>query len=195
MQSCATVIVPFDDRVIFVSLLDCAEFSSRPSEVAQTLNAISGIQFLVSGRWLSETWLLGAICVRGRPGVGQGRLGSFMQFGCRLIGDMSHVRFFLCRRLEQRPSRRRFPLVSEALITISGSVVTRKLCCAPSGGKRTNSAVGWLQIRFKRFHNGNHVNPRLAFNLRFIGRHMCSFPHQSVIVTPAELPRTPGLPL
>jgi hypothetical protein len=69
MQSCATVIVPFDDRVIFVSLLDCAEFSSRPSEVAQTLNAISGIQFLVGGRGLGETWLLGAICVRGRPRV------------------------------------------------------------------------------------------------------------------------------
>jgi len=69
MQSCATVIVPFDDRVIFVSLLDCAEFSGRPSEVAQTLNAISGIEFLVSGRRLGEAWLLGAIGVRGRPGV------------------------------------------------------------------------------------------------------------------------------
>jgi len=69
MQSCATVIVPFDDRVIFVSLLDCAEFSSRPSEVAQTLNAIPGIQFLVSGRWLGEAGLFGAIGVRGRPAV------------------------------------------------------------------------------------------------------------------------------
>ncbi|HEX9111046.1 MAG TPA: hypothetical protein VF845_06170 [Terriglobales bacterium] len=69
VQSCATVIIPFDDRVIFVSLLNCAEFPSRLSEVAQTLDAISGIQFLIGGRGFGEAWLLGAICVRGRPGV------------------------------------------------------------------------------------------------------------------------------
>jgi hypothetical protein len=49
VESLASVIVPFDDGVIFVSLLNCAEFSSRLSEVAQTLDAISGIQFLVAG--------------------------------------------------------------------------------------------------------------------------------------------------
>ena len=37
MESHTTVIIPFDDRVIFVGLLNCAEFSSRLSEVAQTL--------------------------------------------------------------------------------------------------------------------------------------------------------------
>jgi len=58
MESHTTVIVPFDDRVIFVRLLNCAEFSSRLSEVAQTLDAISGIQFLVGGSGLGEWWSL-----------------------------------------------------------------------------------------------------------------------------------------
>jgi hypothetical protein len=56
-----TVIIPLDDRVIFVGLLNCAEFSSRLSEVAQTLDAISRTQFLVGGRRLGERWSLGAV--------------------------------------------------------------------------------------------------------------------------------------
>jgi hypothetical protein len=54
-------IIPFDDRVIFVSLLNCAEFPSRLSEVAQTLNAIFGLQVLDVWRWLGEAWLLGTV--------------------------------------------------------------------------------------------------------------------------------------
>jgi hypothetical protein len=61
MESHTTVIVPFDDRVIFVSLLHRAEFSSRLPEVAQTLDAISGIQFLIGGRRLGQRWLLGTV--------------------------------------------------------------------------------------------------------------------------------------
>jgi hypothetical protein len=61
VESRTTVIIPFDDRIIFVSLLNCAELSSRPSEVAQTLDAISGIQFLVGGRGLGERWLPGTV--------------------------------------------------------------------------------------------------------------------------------------
>jgi hypothetical protein len=57
----AAVIIPLDDRIIFVSLLNCAEFSSRLSEVAQTLDAISRTQFLVGGRRLVERWSLGAV--------------------------------------------------------------------------------------------------------------------------------------
>jgi hypothetical protein len=56
-----TVVIPFDDRVIFVSLLNCAEFSSRLSEVAQSLDTIAGIQFLVGGRGLGERWPLGTV--------------------------------------------------------------------------------------------------------------------------------------
>jgi hypothetical protein len=44
VKSHSTVTIPFDDRVILVRSLDCAEFSSRLSEVAPALDAISGIQ-------------------------------------------------------------------------------------------------------------------------------------------------------
>jgi hypothetical protein len=69
VESHTTVIIPLDDRVIFVSLLNCAEFSSRLSEVAQTLDAISGIQFLAGGRGLDEAWLLGTVGVGSRSEV------------------------------------------------------------------------------------------------------------------------------
>jgi hypothetical protein len=61
VKSHTTVTIPFYDRVIFVCLLNCAEFSSRLSEVAQTLYAISGIQFLVGGRGLGKWWSLGTV--------------------------------------------------------------------------------------------------------------------------------------
>ena len=61
VNSHATVVIPLDDRVIFVSSLDCAEFSSRLSEVAQPLDPISGSQLLASGRGLGERWSLGAV--------------------------------------------------------------------------------------------------------------------------------------
>jgi hypothetical protein len=60
-ESHTTVIIPFDDSVVFVSLLNCAELSKWLSEIAQTLDAISGIQFLVGGRGLGEAWLLGTV--------------------------------------------------------------------------------------------------------------------------------------
>ena len=56
-----TVIIPLDDRVIFVRLLNCAEFSSRLSEVPQTLDPISGSQFLARGRGPRERWSLGTV--------------------------------------------------------------------------------------------------------------------------------------
>ncbi len=61
MESLATVTIPFDDRVIFVSLLHRAEFSRRLSKVAQTLDAISGIQFLAADGGLNKGWLPGAV--------------------------------------------------------------------------------------------------------------------------------------
>jgi hypothetical protein len=61
VESHTTVIIPFDDRVILVSLLNCAQFSSRLSEVAQTLDAISGIQTLVGGRQFGKRWPLGTV--------------------------------------------------------------------------------------------------------------------------------------
>jgi hypothetical protein len=68
-ESLTTVIIPLDDRVIFVSLLNCAQFPSRRSEVAQTLDAISGIEFLAGGGGLGERWFLGTVTVRRCAGV------------------------------------------------------------------------------------------------------------------------------
>jgi hypothetical protein len=52
VESSTTVIIPFDDRVFFVSSLNCAQFSIRLSEVTQTLDPISGSQLLAGGRGL-----------------------------------------------------------------------------------------------------------------------------------------------
>jgi hypothetical protein len=61
VESLTTVIIPLDDRVFFVRLLKCAEFSSRLSEVSQTLDTISGFQLLVGGAGLAERRLLGTV--------------------------------------------------------------------------------------------------------------------------------------
>ena len=61
MESYPTVIIPFDDRVIFVRSFNCAEFSIRLSEVAQTLDAISGTQFRAGGRGFGERWSFGPV--------------------------------------------------------------------------------------------------------------------------------------
>lgn len=61
MEPSATIIIPFNNRVIFVRLLYCAEFSLRFTEVAQSFDAISWIQLLAGGRGLSERWLLGTV--------------------------------------------------------------------------------------------------------------------------------------
>ena len=50
VESHTTVIIPLDDHVIFVRLLNRTQFSGRLSEVTQTLDAISGMQFLVGRR-------------------------------------------------------------------------------------------------------------------------------------------------
>jgi hypothetical protein len=63
VDSHSTVIIPLDDRdrVLVVSSLNCAEFSSWLSEVTQTLDAISRNQFLVAGRGLGERCPLGTV--------------------------------------------------------------------------------------------------------------------------------------
>jgi hypothetical protein len=60
-ESHTTVIIPFDDRVIFVGLLNCAEFSSWLSEIAQSFDAISGTQRQLGCRGLGEARFLGTI--------------------------------------------------------------------------------------------------------------------------------------
>jgi hypothetical protein len=61
VDSHSTVTIPFDQRVLFISSLNCAEFSSRLSEVAQPLDPISGSQFMAGGRGFGERWSLGTV--------------------------------------------------------------------------------------------------------------------------------------
>ena len=42
VNSYTTVAIPFDERVVFIHLPNCAKFSCRHSEIAQTCDAISG---------------------------------------------------------------------------------------------------------------------------------------------------------
>ncbi|MFZ1916577.1 MAG: hypothetical protein WAU58_03315 [Terriglobales bacterium] len=58
MKSRTTVVIPFDERVIFIHSPRCAEFSRRYSEVAQTFDAVSGTQILMSTEWVDKCWLL-----------------------------------------------------------------------------------------------------------------------------------------
>lgn len=61
MHSCATVVIPLYDCVVFVGELNGAELVCWFSEIAQTLNAITGSQFRVGRRWPIKRWVLGAI--------------------------------------------------------------------------------------------------------------------------------------
>ena len=69
MDSYSTVIIPLNDCVLVVSSLNSAEFSIGLSEVAQTLDAISGTQVLIGRGRRPERWSLGAIRVGDRPSV------------------------------------------------------------------------------------------------------------------------------
>jgi hypothetical protein len=61
MEPGATIIIPFDDRIIFVRLLHCAYFSRRLAKVPQTLDAISRRQSLACNRGIGERWPPGAV--------------------------------------------------------------------------------------------------------------------------------------
>lgn len=61
VNSYATVVIPFDDRVIFVHLPNRAKFSRRDSEIAQAFDAISGTQLLPGGAGFDQRWLLGTV--------------------------------------------------------------------------------------------------------------------------------------
>ena len=85
MDPHTTVIIPLDDRVIFVSLLNCAEFSSRLSEVAQTLDAISGNQFLASAAGSESGGLLARSESGIAPACDKGGWGALRSLGVALL--------------------------------------------------------------------------------------------------------------
>jgi len=61
VNSYTAVVIPFDERVIFINLPNCAKFSSRHSEIAQTFDAISGTQILASAGRVDKRWLPGSV--------------------------------------------------------------------------------------------------------------------------------------
>ena len=101
MDSHTTVIIRFDNCVIFVSLLYWAEFSHRLSEVAQTLDAISGIQFLAGSRGSASDGFL----ARSESGVAPGYAGRGWEALCGfcfgVFWDMGHIPLFLSTRPER----------------------------------------------------------------------------------------------
>jgi phage protein D len=62
-QSHTTIVVPLDKRFIFVRSHNRSKTSCRLSEVAQTHNAIPGIQFQVGSERLDQRWSLGSVCL------------------------------------------------------------------------------------------------------------------------------------
>ncbi len=61
VDSDTSVIIPFDESIIFIHLSNRAEFSSRHSEVAQTFDSISGTQISASAGWVDKCRLLGTV--------------------------------------------------------------------------------------------------------------------------------------
>ena len=85
MESDTTVIIPFDDRVIFVGLLNCAEFSSRLSEVAQTLDAISGFNSWSVAAGSESGGFLARSESGVAPGCDRGGWGALRSLGTGLL--------------------------------------------------------------------------------------------------------------
>jgi hypothetical protein len=69
MHSCATVVIPLHDGVVFIGALNRAEFGSWFPEVAQALDAITGSQFGVGHRWPTQRGPPGTVRVRNCTGV------------------------------------------------------------------------------------------------------------------------------
>jgi hypothetical protein len=69
VDSDTTVVIPFDERVIFIHSPNRAKFSGRYSEIAQTLDSISGTQILASSRGFDQRWLPGTVGISGSPGI------------------------------------------------------------------------------------------------------------------------------
>jgi hypothetical protein len=148
VESYSTGIIPFDDRVIFVSLLHCAEFPSRLSEVAQALDAISGTQVLVVCRWLGEAWLLGTVRVSGCAGYDSGGCGALCSLGIGLLMIWVIVHCFF---QEARAAR----FAASVLLPDRYSIVERQNLTTANGGDGTRKANSKINGR-------NFINPPLA---------------------------------
>jgi hypothetical protein len=102
VDSLATVIVPLDDRVLIICLFNCAQLPSRFSEVAQSLDAISGIQFHAGGVRLGKPWAFGTVGVSRGSVMRQGWLRRLVQLWDR-FSNKTLVHSLLSNEAEQRP--------------------------------------------------------------------------------------------
>jgi hypothetical protein len=84
MQPCTAIAVPLHYCVFFIRPFNSAQFSRRLPEIAQTLDAISGIYFQLLWRRLDEWWPLGSVCISRCSSVRQWWLRSLAQFGRRI---------------------------------------------------------------------------------------------------------------
>jgi hypothetical protein len=107
VKSRATVAIPLHDRVLFVSSLNCAEFSRWLSEVAQTFDPISGSQLLAGGRGSESGGLLARFESGIAPACESGGWGALRSFGIRLLAAWVIV-FSFPRGQDDRASPRLF---------------------------------------------------------------------------------------
>jgi hypothetical protein len=110
MESDTTVIIPFDHRVFFVRLLNCAEFSSRFSEVTQTLDAITGL----NSSFVAEGSASAGLMARSASGVAP---------GYRLISDTGHISIVPFHESGQHPSLRLPSSINKHRLGKNGSTV------------------------------------------------------------------------
>jgi hypothetical protein len=80
-----TVIIPFDNRIILVRPLDCTDLPGRYSEVAQTLDPISGTQFLAYAGRLCERRPLARSESGVAPRCDRGGWGALRSVGVGLL--------------------------------------------------------------------------------------------------------------
>ena len=113
MESHTTVIIPFDDRVIFVCLLNRAEFPSRLSEVAQTLDAVSGIQVWSFAGGSERRGFLARSESAAAPGYDGGGCGALRSLGIRFLVIWVIVHCSFQEATEQRPSLSSFSLLDQ----------------------------------------------------------------------------------
>ena len=69
MESGAAVIIPLDDRILFVGSLTEPISPVGFPKLPKTLDPISGTELLVGGRWFGKRRLLGTVCIRRCAGI------------------------------------------------------------------------------------------------------------------------------
>ena len=62
-DSDTAVVIPLDHCIVFVRSLNRTDLPRRLSKVAQTLDPVPGIYFLIRGGRRDERWSFGTVCI------------------------------------------------------------------------------------------------------------------------------------